>query len=205
MSVDYKLIYFNVTGRGEVSRFIFAQAGVKYEDHRVKAENWMQLKPNTPTGMLPILQTEGKQLTGSRVIERFLAERFNLAGSNDIENAEIAGIIDVLSDFGMQVEATFFDEKGLLASPEVKKFEEEAIPKYWAIIEGMCKKNDSTSGWIYGTKPTYADFVVFNMLDFIAPRLPDFNVKEKYPCMAKLKSAVAALPNIAQWLKERPN
>lgn len=96
---NYKLIYFNARGRAEVSRLIFAQAGVEYEDKRVAGEEWAKLKPTTPTGSLPLLEVDGKQLTGSGVIARFLAERFGLAGSNDIENAEIAGIIDVLEDF----------------------------------------------------------------------------------------------------------
>lgn len=202
--MSYKLIYFNVKGRAEVARFIFAQAAVQYEDKRVEKEDWMQLKPSTPTGSLPILEVDGKPLTGSMVINRFLGERFNLAGSNDIQNAEIAGIIDVLSDFGVKVADTFFDEKGMKENPDLTKLEEEDIPKYWGIIEGICKKNDTPEGWIYGEKPTYADFVIYNALDFILPKVPNLNLKEKYPCMAKLKAAVEALPNIAQWMKDRP-
>lgn len=202
--MGYKLIYFNVPGRAETSRFIFAQAGVKYEDYRVKGDEWMQLKPKIPTGSIPVLEVDGKQLTGSRVIERFLAERFNLAGSNDIENAEIAGIVDVVGDLGGKVEATFFDEKGLKENPDPKKFEEEDIPKYFGLLECFCKKNSSPKGYIYGKKPTYADFVVYNMIDFITPRVSSLNMKEKYPYLAKLKCAVEVLPNIAKWLKERP-
>ena len=86
-----------------MARLIFAQAGVKYEDKRVDKEEWGQLKPSTPTGALPLLEVDGKQITGSVVINRFLAERFGLAGSNDVENAEIAGIIDVLGDFSIRM------------------------------------------------------------------------------------------------------
>ena len=100
---NYKLIYFNSRGRAEASRYIFAQAGVEYEDKRVDKEEWLQLKPSTPTGMLPILKVDGKTLIGGGVISRFLAERFGLAGSNDLENAEIAGIIDVLNDFWLRL------------------------------------------------------------------------------------------------------
>lgn len=90
----YKLVYFNVKGRAEVCRFIFAQAGVKYEDKRVdQVAEWPKMKANTTSGTLPILFVDGKQLIGSLVIARFLAERFGLAGSNDIENAVIAGIV----------------------------------------------------------------------------------------------------------------
>lgn len=96
---NYKLTYyavdrcFDVRERAELCRFIFSQAGVQYEDERVDWFEWKQLKPNkSPTGYLPLLEVDENLLTGSAVIARFLAERFGLAGSNDVENAEISGI-----------------------------------------------------------------------------------------------------------------
>ena len=46
---NYKLLYFNVRGQAELSRLIFAQAQVPYEDHRIKITDWPELKP----GKLP--------------------------------------------------------------------------------------------------------------------------------------------------------
>ncbi len=40
----YKLIYFNTRGRAEVSRWLFAQAGVEYEDVRLTPEEWAPIK-----------------------------------------------------------------------------------------------------------------------------------------------------------------
>ena len=41
----YKLTYFPIRARAELARFVFAQAGVKYEDARIKSERWQELKP----------------------------------------------------------------------------------------------------------------------------------------------------------------
>ena len=87
----YKLIYFNGKGRAELARFIFVQADVKYEDERITS-GWMELKPKTPFGSLPVLVEDGKELGGSVAIARYLAEKFGLAGANAFENAEIASI-----------------------------------------------------------------------------------------------------------------
>ena len=40
----YKLIYFNFLGRAELSRYIFAYAGINYEDIRVPVEEWAAMK-----------------------------------------------------------------------------------------------------------------------------------------------------------------
>ena len=42
----YKLTYFNLRGRAEVTRLLFAQAGVEYEDHRIESADWAKLKPS---------------------------------------------------------------------------------------------------------------------------------------------------------------
>lgn len=41
----YKLHYFNSRGVAETIRFIFAQAGVQYEDIRHTQEEWVKVKP----------------------------------------------------------------------------------------------------------------------------------------------------------------
>ena len=42
----FKVTYFAIRGRAEITRLIFAQAGVEYEDERVAQEDWAELKPS---------------------------------------------------------------------------------------------------------------------------------------------------------------
>ena len=197
---SYKLVYFESKGRGEVARLIFAQAGVEYEDKRVSKEEWAQLKPTTPTGQLPLLEVNGKTLTGSRPINRFLAERFGLAGSNDLENAEIAGIIDLMQDFFMRLIPWFMEKDEAKKAELLKNISENEIPKYMGILEKRCAANNGN--WIYGQKVTYADISIFGGFDLVVSFLP--NLLEGRPALTKMKESVESLPNIARWLKERP-
>ena len=40
----YKLTYFNIQARGEVARFLFTMADVKFEDNRIEFADWPALK-----------------------------------------------------------------------------------------------------------------------------------------------------------------
>ena len=40
----YKLTYFDVKARAEPTRMMFAAAGVKYVDERIKRDDWPTLK-----------------------------------------------------------------------------------------------------------------------------------------------------------------
>jgi hypothetical protein len=49
---QYKLIYFNLRGRGEVARLIFTYAGQEFEDYRVKSKDWPNYKLSTPVNFI---------------------------------------------------------------------------------------------------------------------------------------------------------
>ena len=41
---NYKLYYFNIRGRAEVTRLLFKVAGVNFEDKRLTGEEWAAMK-----------------------------------------------------------------------------------------------------------------------------------------------------------------
>ena len=198
----YKLHYFNGKGRAELTRFIFAQAGVPYEDIRLTGEQWEEFKPKTPYGGMPVLEVDGKMLAGSGPIARYVAEQCGLAGSNSFENADLAGIMDVLNDLGQKI-FEFFFEKDETKKAELKKaLEETHFPKYLGPLEKRAAGNNSADGWIVGPKVTYVDLGVHLMCGYV--EVVCENTLDKYPELKKLKESVEKLPAIAKWLKDRP-
>ena len=198
----YKLYYGNARGRAEQIRFVFAQAGVQYEDIRLTSEQWPEFKPKTPYGQLPVLEVDGKMLAGSGPIERFLAEQYGLSGSNAFENTEIASILDVVDDLAEKLAAVYFEKDEARKTKLKKELDETHIPKYLGALEKRAAANNSADGWIYGTKVTYADFGVYLQGEYVQMIAP--NVLDNYPALKKLRESVEKLPNIARWLKERP-
>ena len=199
---EYTLIYFAARGRAEPTRLIFAQAEVKYEDKRLTGEEWAKMKPTAPTGALPLLKVDGQVFPGSGPIARFVAERHDVAGANDLENLRLAGIVDTINDLRLKVMAAFFEKDEARKDQLKKELVETHIPRYLGILEKWAGANNSVGGWLYGPKVTYADIEFYVVSGYLTKGAPD--TFDKFPALKKLISSVENLPNIAKWLKERP-
>ncbi len=99
-SSTYKLIYFAGRGLGETSRMLFKAAGQQFEDYRypIVIKDGQYIRPEWDADKskyiyekIPVLEIDGGKhiIAQSKAIERFLARRFNMLGSNDIEAAVI--------------------------------------------------------------------------------------------------------------------
>ena len=185
-----------------MARFIFAQAGAEYEDKRITSEEFGKLKPTLLTGSLPVLEIDDKMLTGSGPINRYLAEEFGLSGKDSFERAKIDGIVDVVDDLFGRMVATVFADPAVKEKLE-KRFAEEDIPKYLGILETIISTNNSSEGWAFGNKVTYADMKIAVEVGGIIAKEPA--VGEKFPSVKKCIDAVNALPKIAEWIKDRPD
>ncbi|XP_054583356.1 hematopoietic prostaglandin D synthase isoform X3 [Eptesicus fuscus] len=96
---SYKLIYFNMRGRAEIIRYIFAYLDIKYEDHRIEQADWPKIKPTLPFGKIPILEVDGLNLHQSLAIARYLTKNTDLAGKTELEQCQVDAIVDTLDDF----------------------------------------------------------------------------------------------------------
>ena len=197
----YKLTYFNGRGRAELARFVFAQAGVEYDDDRIVGETWPELKPKTPVGTLPVLTIDGKdELGGSVVVARYLAEKFGLAGSNELENAQIACLVDCITDMFVAMAQIHFEKN----AEKKAELEGNLMDKKMPLFMGTLEKWATKSGkFLFGGKVTYADFFAFLVMEPAVERSKGA-VLEKVPKFAQVMQDVKELPNIKKWMETRP-
>ena len=198
----YKLYYFNSRGNAEVIRLVFAQAGVKYEDIRLTREQWADFKPSTPYGVMPVLDIDGKIVGGSLPIARYLARQFDLAGEDDMARLILEGAEDAIGDFKQKLMPIYFEKDEEKKTVLKKEFTENVVPKIFGALEKMAGSNPCAEGWFYGSKVSYVDFLFTHVVEYVQKEEP--NILDTFPALKKLTENVEKLPNIAKWLKERP-
>jgi len=199
-STCYKLTYFPVEAKGELIRLIFAQAEIEYEDVRIPWADWPPIKPTTPFGHLPLLEFDGETFTGSGPIARYLAEKHGLAGSSDTDNLKIAGIKDYQNEVVLKMVRAFFEKDEAKKEAMKQEIIQDSIPQQLGNMERRIQENPA--GWLFGTKVTYIDLNLYIIVDFM--KLFKESALDGYPGVEKLVNSVGALPNIAKWLKNRP-
>ncbi|NXB27798.1 HPGDS synthase, partial [Eulacestoma nigropectus] len=193
---QYKLTYFNLRGRAEISRYLFAYSGKKYEDHRIEVADWPKIKPTIPFGKLPILEVDGVIIHQSLAMARYLARESGLAGQTPVEQALADAVVDTIDDF-----MVLFPWAEKNQDVRQKAFDDILTNKAPELLKDL----DTFLGdkkWLVGNSVTWADFywdVCSTTLLSLKPDLAD-----KYPRLLALRERVQALPAIAAWIQKRP-
>ena len=203
-----KLIYFNLMGRAETVRLILAQAGVSYEDKRIKKEEWPALKASLPMGQLPVLEVDGKTIGQSMAIARYCAKRFGLAGKDELEGALADQAVDQVSDFLDEVIKVMKEPEEAKKAEMGKQLKVEKLPALLASMEKLLKGQGGK--YFAGSSLTWADIVVYQFVSLKVPRpnQPKALIEESdltgCPAISALVATVGALPNIKKWEQTRP-
>jgi len=90
-----KLIYFDApVSRGEECRLALHLAGIDFEDVRINAAAWPEMKERMPYGGLPVLELPGKPaLAHSNAILVLIGRRHGLHPVDDFEAARHEGMM----------------------------------------------------------------------------------------------------------------
>ncbi|XP_048742387.2 glutathione S-transferase 1-like [Ostrea edulis] len=197
---EYKLTYFDIRGRAEISRLVFAAADVPYTDERVNRENWPALKAKTPQGQLPILTIDGANtLPQSLAIARYLAREFGLSGKTNLEHAQCDVIVQTTEDLRSEWVKVFREQDETKRAELQKKLIEEIVPKFWTIFQVTLTSNPT--GYMVGDRLTIADLAVYDVMEIHTRDYPD--LIKGFPALLTHRQMVADTPNIKKYLEKR--
>jgi len=189
----YKLTYFDLNGRGESIRLIFAAAGKNFADDRIKFDNWGSLKSTTPWGSLPILHFGDKTLGQSLTICRYLARKFKLVGANEWEAAQCDELVDAMNDLYLEWIKLFFEKNEEKKAELREKFVSTSAPKYFEKFEAI--QNDNGGDFLVGKFMTWADIFITDKLRTFEETV-DPGILNAYSKLRNVKDAVFSNPAI---------
>lgn len=206
---NYKLTYFNVRGKAEVIRILFAVAGVDYEDVRLDYASWpgnYKESLELPFGQLPVLSIDGTLYCQSASIGRYLAEKFGLAGKTDLDKLRADMIVHCGEDFQGAMSPIYHDQDEEHKALSIKKFQEVNLPTYCENFEKLLKQNSGGDGYYVGDSLTWADIAIYQIvMSFVLILgIEPSTFIDNYPKLKALCERVEKTPRIAAWIAKRP-
>ena len=172
-----KLHYFKLYGRGEPIRFALTALGVDFEEASLKGQltdgeeghkEWVETKKKYEFESVPVLEIDGKELSQSRAILRYIFQRAGQYPTDPYEVYRLESLIELFND----IEAALFKAvMGGDIEAGIKKFFAETFDYRMAQVEKRLKENSSAE-YLVGDKLSPADclfcnfrFTVFNPPD----------------------------------------
>lgn len=209
MATTYKFIYFDLKGRGEVSRLLLELSGQTFEDKRITFQEWAQerlFNKKNAFRHAPILEvTENSrtyQLTHSASIERYLANKHNLMGKTDIERAQCDMIVEEVVDVLFFLTA-IYKRSGEMDEARKKEMEENVrkrITETLTYLENILEANKQGNGYLVGDSVSIADVVLINFYDWLRQSKSEY--LDKMTLLKQHKEKIESIPKIAEHLKK---
>src|SRR5258706_8624306 len=102
-----KLSYFDFDGgRGEPARLALHIGSVPFEDDRINPKEWPQIRDRTPFQALPTLEVDGKLVSQSNSINRYVGKLAGLYPQDDWQALLCDGVMDAAEAIGVRVSNT---------------------------------------------------------------------------------------------------
>jgi glutathione S-transferase P len=189
-----KLVYFNVRGRAMSFRYMCLDNGIALEEQFVAFDEWPKVKPTTRFGQLPVVYDDGFEIAQSNAILRTIAKKHGLYGSNDKEASLIDQINDQQEDTRLTYLRMIYQEYDKEKDNYISK-----IPEKVAIFEKILSENNGGAGFFVGSKVSYVDYTVFDLLDNLT--VLSSTCLDKFPLLKAFHSRMAAHGKIATYRK----
>jgi len=199
------LIYFDVRARAECARMTLAYGGIPYNFTDTQGYfgcDFMTAKTSgkLPWGQLPLLAVDGKLISQSGSINRYLA---SLVTKPDFipKDPVKAALADALHETAqdlfriMPIVNLWTEEKW---REEKEEYFTKTLPSKLPALVKML----GSQKYFCGDAPTYADFALFTIMDLV--RLVEPGVVSQHSNIGAWMASVEQLPGVKEYLESRP-
>jgi len=200
-----KLTYFDFDGgRGEPARLALKIGGIAFEDERIAGDAWQKHRDRMPFHALPVLEVDGKAITQSNTINRYVGKLAGLYPKDDWQAALCDEVMDVVEELDTRIGATI----GLDDAAKKKAREAlvaDVLAHYLPKLEG---KLEAAGGEYFADKRlTVADLKVHQIIRWlrsgVLDHIPKDFVDRVAPELVKHFERVSKSPKVAEYYQGR--
>ena len=218
----YELYYWpSIQGRGEFVRLALEQAGAAYADVARAGPRGMRAlmrwlddeSLEHPPFAPPYLKADKLVIAQTANILLYLGAHHGLAPAGEAGRLWTHQLQLTIADFVGEVHDThhpiasslYYEEQKPAARRRAAEFRGERMPKYLGYFERVLASNPRGKRYLVGSKPTYADLSMFQVIAGLRYAFPRAMARlmRDYPLLEALHGRVAALPRIAAYLRSK--
>ena len=190
-----KLHYTRSRGRAETTRWMLAINNIPFEN--ILIDTPAKLKALRATGKLPfdqmpLLEIDGRNLSQSSAMIRYLARRGGFYGDSDTDALWCDLIAGAVSDFAETGLKAMFQPTDEIAISE----QQATFNKFAPCFEMRLKENGT--GFFVGARLSFADVILVESLSSYLEWIP--NILESSPLLKSLNETVLNQPGIKAYL-----
>ena len=209
--MELKIIYFDFPfWRAEVARIPLFLADIKFEDYRIKREEFPYIKENgkmsdgtiIPFTQLPVLVIDGLSIAQTGAIARICGKISGFYPDDLIEAGKVDQIIDTATDINLLIRPSMREQdvsKRKLMRQELSKND---LPKYFGYLENLLSEDCE---WFADDKMTIADIALWRLMGWLNSGFLDdipSDITDKFEKLSRLFSAVNNNSGIKKWVSK---
>lgn len=200
-----KLTYFDFDGgRGEPARLAFHIGDVAFEDHRIAGKDWPAFRDQTPFLAMPILEVDGRVVSQSNSINRYVGKLTGLYPKDDWQAFLCDEVMDAAEDISTQIAQTI-DLPEDAKKKARAELAEGRLPRYLEQFEARLKA--AGGEYFVDRHLTVADLKVFMLIRWlrsgVLDHIPKDLVDRVAPQLVKHFDRVANHPKIVAYYQRR--
>jgi len=191
-----RLHYFKGRGRAETTRWMLAVNQIDFINIPLTTPEelaTLRATQKLPFDQLPLLEIDGKNLSQSTAMIRYLARRGDLYGDTDEDMLRCDLVAGATADFAETAMLAAFQPTPDTAAANLRR----TFAKFGPRFEKQLEKNDGD--YIAARRLTFADVVLAEALTSYLEVLPDMLTET--PGLAALQRRVIKHPGVAAYLK----
>jgi glutathione S-transferase len=179
------LSYFDFDGsRGEVPRLALHLAGMPFEDRRIARKDWAGLRDTMPFQAMPVLEVDGKVISQSNTINRYVGKLTGLYPEDDWQAALVDEVMDAIEDISHKISGTFSLEgeakqkaREALAAGPIARFLQQLDARLgagggeWFVENRLTVADLKCFLWVRWLKSGALDHIPVDLVDRHAPLL----------------------------------